>query len=522
MGLLAVLWTAPAMACGGLFCARGNPDSPTPPAPVDQNAERIIFTVNDDTVTAEVMIQYTGSASDFAWVVPVPDVPDVEESEAQRFQDLEDATTPSVTLPDAEPCPTVAVAESGGSNSGCFGSSEASAGASLAEREEPRAPKVTVLAHDFTDNFEYHVVDALDSAVLVEWLNDNDYNVSENMTPAMDVYLGNDARFLAVKLREGKAATDIVPLALTYPGSEPMIPIQLTAVAAQPLMGILVWIVGDTPYAPKAPWTANRLTPDPLVFDATGRTSIFEWTARRADEADGRWFSIEHVGAWKGRTATRLYTRMSPHHMTSDPAFEARPDLEDGAVDLDFSERPTLWACGGILDVRVPSLCAFNYCGKGATCGVQDGMVGCICPEDQVAQTILGPEGTPTVTCVPRSNPLGITDEAGGVGGQFDPCDDIDCGGGSCVVRGGFVSCECDDGHVACLEGGGNKCVPIGDSWTTFGPGAGRESDPTVAGIATLEPVTFRYAAPWGPSPLVWLFAVCLGGLLAARHHREQ
>ena len=55
--MLANLWTPSAEACGGFFCTS---------VPVDQNAERIIFTQNGDgTVSAYVQIEYTGAAPDF-------------------------------------------------------------------------------------------------------------------------------------------------------------------------------------------------------------------------------------------------------------------------------------------------------------------------------------------------------------------------------------------------------------------------------------------------------------------------
>ena len=66
-----LLWTRPpALACGGFFCTT---------TPVDQNAERIIFTQNGDgTVSAYVQIEYTGSAPDFSWILPLPEAIDVE------------------------------------------------------------------------------------------------------------------------------------------------------------------------------------------------------------------------------------------------------------------------------------------------------------------------------------------------------------------------------------------------------------------------------------------------------------
>jgi len=55
----------PASACGGFFCQNST---------IDQNSERIIFTRNrDGTISAYVQIQYTGSAPDFSWILPIPE-----------------------------------------------------------------------------------------------------------------------------------------------------------------------------------------------------------------------------------------------------------------------------------------------------------------------------------------------------------------------------------------------------------------------------------------------------------------
>ena len=48
---------------------------------------------------------------------------------------------------------------------------------------------------------------------------------------------------------------------------------------------------------------------------------------------------------------------------------------------------------------------------------------------------VAGPDGLERVTCTPEENAFGITDEAAGVGGAFDPCSTYDCGFGRCIVR---------------------------------------------------------------------------------------
>lgn len=78
-----------AEACGGFFCSQQ--------APVNQAAERIIFSQNGDgTVTAVVQILYEGPSEEFAWVLPVPGIPDVGVSSDIVFTRLQAATNPPI------------------------------------------------------------------------------------------------------------------------------------------------------------------------------------------------------------------------------------------------------------------------------------------------------------------------------------------------------------------------------------------------------------------------------------------
>ena len=61
-----LLSASPALACGGLFCAR---------IPVDQTGEKILFAADGQNVTAHVQIAYKGEAKDFSWILPVPTPP---------------------------------------------------------------------------------------------------------------------------------------------------------------------------------------------------------------------------------------------------------------------------------------------------------------------------------------------------------------------------------------------------------------------------------------------------------------
>ncbi len=522
---------AAALACGGLFCSvPPDPLVPSPPAPVDQTAENIIFEVNDDdTITAHVQIAYTGSADDFAWIVPVPDVPDVAESDDAWFAALEGATRPVVFLPLPDPCPQPNGSSGRRSGVGCGGEDSASSAPVYGSDDPESSELVSVLASASTENYSYEVVQAAEATDLIGWLADNGYNVSDNMAPAMQPYLDGGMVYLAVRLREGRSADNIVPIAMTYPGDAPMIPLQLTAVAAQPLMGVQVWIFGDTAFHP-ANYADVTVDTTQLAYDADGRTNYFAWVARATAEADGHLFVTQAIlgtDSFGGlglddlidghEVVSRFYTRMNPEHMNLDPMFEA------GAADtrvfpsIDMSGNASIQDCNTIVAERLPSQCAFHYCGAGATCYETDsGTVGCDCPDGQVASRVTAPDGSRSMTCVPADNPLGITAEAGGVGGEFDPCADADCGSGTCVLRSGFPTCLCDDGAVAATTAdGGVYCLPTDGTLEAFGPGGGAESVRASASTAraplTQERDWRHAAAPVVPPMMVML------GLLALR-----
>ena len=79
-----------ARACGGTFCDNG------PQAmPVDQSGENVLFVMDGKTVEAHVQIQYEGAAERFAWIVPMPKVPDVQVGSALLFNALLQGTVPS-------------------------------------------------------------------------------------------------------------------------------------------------------------------------------------------------------------------------------------------------------------------------------------------------------------------------------------------------------------------------------------------------------------------------------------------
>lgn len=325
---LGLLWPGLAAACGGFFCTT---------VPVDQSAERIIFTMDEGRITTYVQINYMGSPDDFAWVLPVPNVPTLAVGDMVTFRDLDRLTAPLFIPPPAPDC--------------------------LRPRVLTFAPKpaagVDVLASGTVGPFNYHVVTSPDPQEMVSWLRDNGYRIDPEMEPLIAVYTDEGMVFLAMKLQPGRETRDITPIRLEYESSQPMIPLRLTAVAAQPNMGVLVWVFANGRTGP-VNYVDMTISDGEILFSPFGANNYRQVVARAADQAGGRAFVTEFAGPTTSLRAadptaqllvqkypyiTRFYTRISADEMTVDPAFDYAP--EKGAVNNihDLSSLPSPFDC---------------------------------------------------------------------------------------------------------------------------------------------------------------------------------
>ncbi len=353
MGLLILICVLlyanlPVLACGGLFCQN---------IPVDQQAERIIFTVNGDgTVSAYVQINYTGSAPEFSWVVPVPNTPDIDVAEIATFDALGSLTAPVIIPPLVPGCvPQMMIA-----TPTLLTLSESALGEGQAG--------VTVLASGTAGPYAYDVVTSPDPNVLITWLRTNQYTITEQMEPLVRVYTDEGLVFLAMKLQPDQGVQDIQPIKMTYRSQHPMIPLRLTAVAANPNMTVVTWIFADeqaypTNYAhPTIEDTNLRGVPyvspnnylqlvDQTVDLYRGRAFITEYAQPSIELMD---FGptdpllLEMIDQYD--YVTRFFGRISPEEMTVDPTFDFDGKLPDvsNVHDLSQADPEIYWGCDSV------------------------------------------------------------------------------------------------------------------------------------------------------------------------------
>jgi len=220
-----------ALACGGFFCES---------VPIQQAAEQIVFRQDGDRITAMVRILYSGEAERFSWVIPVPNEPDLSLGADITFPELELATRPMFDL------------ERNGEDCG-FGAADGGAGgvsesvATTADGDDG----VTIVAEESVGPFDTVTLRGDTADALILWLEENDYDLSENGRDLIEPYVEAGMLFVGVKLRNGESTDSIQPLVMEYSSAAPMIPIRLTAVAAEDDMGVLVWVVADARAVPE-------------------------------------------------------------------------------------------------------------------------------------------------------------------------------------------------------------------------------------------------------------------------------
>ena len=254
-----VLSVPAARACGGFFCTT---------FPMNQVAENILFVQGEGTVTTHVQLLYSGTASDFAWILPLPSVPDLAVSHNQIFTRLQFATRPGFYLnfedEDEAYCgfPELATVDIGSGG----------------------PPDVEVVAREQIGPYDTAVITSEDPQAIVDWLVENGYQLGELGVPLLTPYVEGDFFFLALKLAADREVGDLQPIAMTYAAETPGIPIRLTAVATVPDLGVIAWILGE-----------HRAIPQNYLHVQINE-ALIDWFKRRLQLPRSR-----HPGCQRGR-----------------------------------------------------------------------------------------------------------------------------------------------------------------------------------------------------------------------------
>lgn len=274
-----------AHACGGFFCNNSQP--------VNQAAERIIFSQNaDGSTTAVIQVQYSGPSESFSWMLPVVGSPDISVSSNAALAAAQNASNPQYTL--------TTVVEGDCDNGG--GGILRSAGAEDSSTNAPPSamdPEVNVVNSGSVGPYDFVIISVDPSAsdvalVATEWLQENEYDVSELGRDRLVPYLESGMNLLAFRLTKGRDAGAIRPVVLNFGEGLPSIPLRPTAAAATDDMGIMVFVVGESRAIP-----ANYLDlelNEAAINWLQPNSNYGDVVTQAANEAGGQGFVTEFAG----------------------------------------------------------------------------------------------------------------------------------------------------------------------------------------------------------------------------------
>jgi len=246
-----------AAACGGCF-------HPPTQTVSDITDERMLLSVSTLQSTLYDQLRYSGSPSNFAWVLPIHGTVDVGLSADVLFDSVDALTTTRIVPPESN-CPSPncrAQGPSGSSAAGAAGFGGAAPPDVTVTKQENVGPYATVQLH------------ATDSRALETWLAENGYNIPADAAPVVAAYVKEGFDFLAMKLLPNQGIQAMRPVRVTTAGASLVLPLRMAGVGTGVSVGITIWVVSDGRYEPQN-FPFYRIDDSDLVWDFSASASNY-------------------------------------------------------------------------------------------------------------------------------------------------------------------------------------------------------------------------------------------------------
>ncbi len=321
-------------ACGGCFVR------PTSQSGTVVTDHRMIFSVSPTQTTLYDQIQYSGSPSDFGWVLPIHGQVGLGVSSDLVFSVLDRQTQTTILAP-PYPCSPCTCGRGGAplNASASNGSSGSSAGAG----------GITVIAQQVVGPYQtaqVHPQSTSDTGALAAWLQANGYEIPASVDPIIAAYVQEGFDFLAIKLVPGQGVQAMRPIAVTSTGAGLSLPLRMVAAGTGATVGITLWIVGSGRYEPQN-FASFTIDPSTLVWDWSQSSSDYTTVRAQKEQAFAN-------TAWQIESSLDMSPYVIENAVLQDPTAKDYAPLAppDGGVGLSAIETRsqdlnTLFPMGG-------------------------------------------------------------------------------------------------------------------------------------------------------------------------------
>ena len=247
IAILFLLTTAtPVRADGGFF-----PDSMY--RDLYESAQKAVILYGNCTEHLILSVSFEGDAEDFAWVIPVPNIPEITVTDAQLFWELSDFTA--------------AEFPGGGGGFWCFGGGAA----------PPPEDGVDVIEEQVVGPYATAILSATNATALADWLNANGYVFPEEGAEIVTEYIQREWYFVATRISAVEEDTQnvlaegaIEPIVLSFASNETVYPLRISSLSAMNTTGteVLLYVLADHVMVPEqyplyigyGNWTQNAFT----------------------------------------------------------------------------------------------------------------------------------------------------------------------------------------------------------------------------------------------------------------------
>lgn len=197
---------------------------------VSSDAQKALIVWHEGEETLHIQSSYSGPASDFAWVIPIPSRPAVKRSSWSLFKQAEEATRPRITVEKGVIFP--------GFKFGC-------SAPEVEVRKETLPTGVRELESLDIRELHIDIVEASDSGGFLRWLRNHEYAVDEKAEPVLQRYIDANFYFIVTKISKSstwakrKGVTETVsggltPLAITFAAEKAFYPLAISTISSAP------------------------------------------------------------------------------------------------------------------------------------------------------------------------------------------------------------------------------------------------------------------------------------------------
>jgi hypothetical protein len=238
---LTVFITSTAQAFCGFYVARADTS-------LFNQASQVVLVRDGDRTVITMANDFQGDVQDFAVVIPVPTFIEREQinvADNALIQHLDAYTAPRlVEYHDQNPCVKYDRMEM------AVKSSVPASAISEHDMNRNRALGVTVEASYSIGEYDILILSADESNGLLQWLDENDYNIPQGAGRVVDSYLKQDMRFFVAKVNLEEQASlgyaNLRPLQVAYESRKFMLPIRLGTLNAKGKQELYVYALTRT------------------------------------------------------------------------------------------------------------------------------------------------------------------------------------------------------------------------------------------------------------------------------------